>query len=99
MKRTKPEPWIWLQDNERSGTAECGCRLVASHKGSGPALWTCRDHNRAATYRRHATRLAEAIRTIITTWHTPNRPKAVHNAEATIHNFATVGTHEPETKR
>ena len=41
-------PDIWLQDDEVEGKADCGCRLVTAHDGSGPALWFCPMH-RAAT--------------------------------------------------
>jgi hypothetical protein len=42
-------PWIWLQDSEREGAADCGCRLVAEHDGSGPALFACDGHGSHAS--------------------------------------------------
>lgn len=39
-----PEPYIWLQDEEDSGMADCGCMLVLSPLSSGPAFHFCTMH-------------------------------------------------------
>jgi hypothetical protein len=36
--------YIWLQDDEPEGVADCGCRLIRSYKGSGPAVILCLGH-------------------------------------------------------
>lgn len=38
-------PYIWLQENEASGQADCGCRLEA--RMDGPAFWLCPMHKAA----------------------------------------------------
>lgn len=38
------EPWIWLQGDEEEGGTLCGCKLVKSFKGSGPAVFLCATH-------------------------------------------------------
>ena len=42
------QPWIWLQDWESDARLNCGCRLIASYKGSGPAIFLCKRHEAAA---------------------------------------------------
>ncbi len=37
-------PDIWLSPDEEQGTADCGCRLTADHRGGGPALFYCPKH-------------------------------------------------------
>ncbi len=39
-----PDGYIWLQDDEEEGSAECGCTVYRAHKGSGPALILCPLH-------------------------------------------------------
>ena len=43
-------PDIWLQDDEESGTAVCGCQLVNDERGV--QLYMCKKHRRdvAAAY-------------------------------------------------
>jgi hypothetical protein len=36
--------YIWLQDDESEGVADCGCRLIRSYQGSGPAVILCLAH-------------------------------------------------------
>ena len=49
MNRPKPGTYeagyIWLQDGEEDGRAECGCHLIASQEGSGPAMHLCDMHS------------------------------------------------------
>ena len=40
-------PWIWLQDTEDYGKADCGCELFQSHEGSGAAVLLCPLHDAA----------------------------------------------------
>lgn len=42
-----PEPYIWLQDQEKYGKADCGCELVGEWNGSGAALLFCPLHTAA----------------------------------------------------
>ena len=46
-KKQLPDGYIWLQDNEDQASAECGCTVYRSHKGSGPALILCPMHSAA----------------------------------------------------
>lgn len=41
------EPWIWLQDNEDYGKANCGCELFQSFRDSGAAALLCPLHDSA----------------------------------------------------
>ncbi len=47
MTTHTPGPWIWLQDSEDSGKADCGCELFQSHQGSHAAFFLCRAHDAA----------------------------------------------------
>ena len=51
MDRPKPGTdevgYIWLQDEEEDGRAECGCHLIASQEDSGPAIHLCPMHSAA----------------------------------------------------
>lgn len=42
-----PEPWIWLQDTEDYGRADCGCELFQSYGGSGAGVLLCPLHEAA----------------------------------------------------
>lgn len=43
--RPTGQPYIWLQPDEEQATADCGCRLVRNHNGSGdPAVFLCDRH-------------------------------------------------------
>ena len=44
---TGSEPYIWLQENESEGSADCGCRLVADLDGRGAAMFLCPMHESA----------------------------------------------------
>lgn len=39
-------PYIWLQEDEESGRAVCGCEL--RNQNGGPALWLCPLHEAAS---------------------------------------------------
>ena len=41
----KRRPYIWLQEHELSGKADCGC--VLRNESQGPALWLCPMHSAA----------------------------------------------------
>lgn len=41
----KQKPYIWLQEHEQSGKADCGCEL--KNQARGPALWLCPVHSAA----------------------------------------------------
>lgn len=44
-------PWLWLQEDETEGAAQCGCNLVRepydSEYETGPAFYICRVHEAA----------------------------------------------------
>ena len=44
---TGSEPYIWLQEDESEGSADCGCRLVADLDGRGAAMFLCPMHESA----------------------------------------------------
>ena len=41
---SEKEPWIWLNDGEAVGKADCGCELHRDYKGMGPAVFVCAFH-------------------------------------------------------
>lgn len=41
------QPYIWLQDDEAEGEADCGCRLHAEYQGSNAAMFLCKMHSAA----------------------------------------------------
>jgi len=51
----KQRPYIWLQEHEQSGQADCGCKLKVGTTGA--ALWFCSIHETAPE-------LLEALRAI-----------------------------------
>ena len=42
---SKQKPYIWLQEHEYAGKADCGCEL--RNQAKGPALWLCPMHSAA----------------------------------------------------
>ena len=40
------EPWIWLQNTEEDGQAECGCTMIRDWDGD-PAFFPCPLHDAA----------------------------------------------------
>ena len=44
-KETPGQPDVWMQEDESTAQASCGCVIVRSYEGSGdPALWLCELH-------------------------------------------------------
>jgi hypothetical protein len=68
-------PYIWLDDGEAEGTAECGCRLVQEQGTSGSAIFLCPVHREAPDL----FAAAERSLRIAQAWQADEREKFFHD--------------------
>ena len=67
------EPFIWLQEDEVEGTADCGCRVTDSN-GQGVQVHLCALHGAAPQMLAAAREIAETA-TLVATGTVESRPR------------------------